>query len=77
MNWSVIEVGSALDDPVDIRGQWSEYDYYYYYYFYYYIGTISLGVRRKGKTGKHGKVEVKREWWVLSQPPYSPQGNGR
>ena len=35
------------------------------------------GVRRRGKTGKHGKVEVKRNWSVLAQPPYSPQGNGK
>ena len=34
-------------------------------------GTISLGVRRRGKTEKHGKVEVKRKWWVLPQLPYS------
>ena len=35
------------------------------------------GLRRRGKTGKHGKVEVKRKWWVLAEPPYSTQGNGR
>ena len=33
------------------------------------------GIRRRGKTGNHGKVEVKRKWWVLAHPPYSPQGN--
>ena len=32
---------------------------------------------RRGKTRKHEKVEVKRKWWVLMQPPYSLQGNGR
>ena len=35
------------------------------------------GVRRRGKTGNHRKVGVKREWWALAQPPYSLQGNGR
>ena len=32
---------------------------------------------RRRKTGKHGKLRVKRKWWVLAQPPYSPQENGR
>ena len=36
-----------------------------------------LWVRRRGKTGKHGKVEVNRKWWILAQPPYSPEGNMR
>ena len=36
-----------------------------------------LGLRRRGKTGKHGEVGMKRNWWVLVQPPYSLQGNGR
>ena len=27
--------------------------------------------------GKHGKVGVKRKWWVLAQSLYSPQGNLR
>ena len=40
-------------------------------------GNISLGVRRRGKTGKNGKIGVKRKWWVIAQPPYSSQGNGR
>ena len=31
------------------------------------------GFRRIEKTGKHGEVEVKRIWWVLVHPPYSPQ----
>ena len=35
------------------------------------------GVRRRGKTGNHGKEAVKRKWWVLTQNHYSPQGNGR
>ena len=35
------------------------------------------GVRRRGEIGKHGKIEVKRKWWGLAQPPYSAQGNGR
>ena len=35
------------------------------------------GVRRRGKTGKHGKVGVKRKCRVLAQPPFSPQGNKR
>ena len=35
---------------------------------------MGRGVRRRGKTGKHGQVEVKRKWWVSVQPPYSPQG---
>ena len=35
------------------------------------------GVRRIGNTGNHGKVGVKRKWWVLAYPPYSPQGNGK
>ena len=30
------------------------------------------GVRRRGKTGKHGKVGVKSKWLILAQPPYSP-----
>ena len=34
-------------------------------------------VSRRGKTGKYGKVEVKRKRWVLTQLSYSPQGNGR
>ena len=29
-----------------------------------------------GKTGRHGK-EGERKWWILTQLPYSPQGNGR
>ena len=29
------------------------------------------------ETGKHGKVEMERNWWVLVQSPYSLQGNGR
>ena len=33
------------------------------------------GVKRRGKIVKHGKVEVKRKWWVFAQPPYSLQGN--
>ena len=37
----------------------------------------SLGVKRRGKTGKKGKVELKRKWCVLAQPPYSLQGNGK
>ena len=32
---------------------------------------------RRGKTGKHKQVGVKRKWWVLGQPPYSQKGNGR
>ena len=37
-----------------------------------------MGVRRRRKTGKHGKLVVrKRKRWVLAKPPYSPQGNGR
>ena len=36
-----------------------------------------LGVRKRGKTGNHRKVRVKRKWWVLAQPPYSLQGNRR
>ena len=35
------------------------------------------GIRKRGKTGKHRKVEVKRRWWALDQSPYSAQGNGR
>ena len=35
------------------------------------------GVRRRGRTGNHGKVGVKRKWWALAHPPYSPQENGR
>ena len=62
---------------------------YIYIYIYIYIIIIinpsrqpsrllySWGVRRRGKIGKQGKVGVKRKWWVLAQPPYSPQGNGR
>ena len=34
-------------------------------------------VRRRGKSGKHTKVGVKRKWWVVALPPHSPQGNGR
>ena len=39
--------------------------------------TLSLGegVRRKGKIKKHGIVEVKKNWRVLAQPPYSPCGS--
>ena len=33
------------------------------------------GVRRIGKTGKHGEVGVNRKRWVLAQALYSPQGN--
>ena len=33
-------------------------------------------VRRRGNTGNLGKVGLKRKW-VLGQPPFSPQGNGR
>ena len=32
---------------------------------------------RRGKTGKYGEVGVKRNWWVLVQPPYFLQGNGK
>ena len=35
------------------------------------------GVRRRRKTAKQEKVGVNRKWWVLVQPPYSPQRNGR
>ena len=35
------------------------------------------GVRKRGKIGKHGKIGVKRKWWILAQLPYYPQGNGR
>ena len=38
---------------------------------------IGWGLRRRGMTGKYGKVGVKRKWWVLAQVPYSVQGNGR
>ena len=34
-------------------------------------------VRKIGKTGNHGKLGVNRKWCVLTQLPYSPQGNGR
>ena len=34
------------------------------------------GVRRRGKTGKHGKVGVKRKVWVLAHPPYSRKETG-
>ena len=30
------------------------------------------GGRRRGKTVQHHKVEVKRKWWVLAQPPLFP-----
>ena len=33
------------------------------------------GFRRRGKTGKQGKIGGKRKWWLLDQSPYSPQGN--
>ena len=36
-------------------------------------GTISLGVQKR----KDRRVGMKRKWWVLAQPPYSLQGNGR
>ena len=57
---------------------------YIYILFYYGVTPagnnqryyISRGVRRRGKTGIHGKVGVKRKWWVLAELPYSPQGNG-
>ena len=32
-------------------------------------------VRRKGKTGKRRKVGVKKNWSVLVEPSYFPQGN--
>ena len=35
------------------------------------------GGRRRRKRRKHGKVRAKIKWWVLAQPHYSPQGNGR
>ena len=35
------------------------------------------GVRRRGETGRRGKVGVKRKWWVLAQLQYSLQENGR
>ena len=38
---------------------------------------ISLGDRRRGKTGKHGKVGVTRKWWISAHSPYSRQGNGK
>ena len=38
---------------------------------------IAGGVRRRGKIGNHGKVGVKRKWWVLPQLYYFPKGNGR
>ena len=57
-----------------------------YIYYHYYKGVTPsrqnskvlypLVVRRRGKTGKHGKVGVKR-WWVLVQTPYSLHENGR
>ena len=66
--------------------------YYYSYYYYYYLLLLLLllcnpsrqhsevlyrwGIRRRGKIGKHGKVEVKKKWWAPAQPPYSSQGNG-
>ena len=34
-------------------------------------------IQKMRKTGNHGKVRGKRKWWVLAQPPYSPQGNGK
>ena len=36
-----------------------------------------IKTRRRTKTEEHGKVEVKRELWVLVQPSYSQQGYGR
>ena len=33
-------------------------------------------VRRRGKTGKHRKVGVKRKWWVLAQPPIPHKETG-
>ena len=32
---------------------------------------------RRGKIGKHRKVEVRIKLWVLVHPSYSPQGNRR
>ena len=39
----------------------------------YYIAG-GLGEEERGN---HGKVGVKRKCWVLAQPPYSLQGNGK
>ena len=35
------------------------------------------GLRKKGKTVKHGNVGVKRKWLVLVRLPYSAQGEPR
>ena len=35
------------------------------------------GVGRRGKTGRHGKVGVKKRRWGLAQLLYYPQGNER
>ena len=39
--------------------------------------TILLGVRRRGKAGKHGYIGLRKKWKVLAQSPYSLQGNRR
>ena len=53
---------------------------------YIYIGVIPAGHTQSAislegveeeEREKHGKVEVKRKWWVLAQPPYSSHGSGR
>ena len=73
------------------RAQRKLYNYYYYYY-YYYLLSLSLlltsasstkryyivggsGEEERQENGK--KVGVKRKWWVLAEPPYSPQGKGK
>ena len=33
--------------------------------------------REEEKMEKQGKVEMKRKWWVLTQPTYVLQGNGK
>ena len=60
--------------------------YIYIYYYYFYLekpqkaalkGTILLGgVRRRGKTGKHRKVGVKRKWYILTQTPIPHKKTG-
>ena len=37
---------------------------------------IAGGSREEGRQ-ENTKVVVKRKWWALAQPSYSPQGNGR
>ena len=39
--------------------------------------TVTGGSEEEERQENKGKKRVKRKWWILALPPYTPQGNRR